>query len=145
MSNREIETLAWITRAFAVNPIAGHLGARAIACDPVAGRITVEFDGRPEFCNLLGTIQGGILAAMLDLTMSFAVLCTMGDGGWVVPTLEMKTNFIAPARPGTVIGSGALVRKGRSVTFLEGRLSDPAGHLLTTGTATGQLKAWPRR
>ena len=90
----------------------------------------MEFDGRPEFCNLLGSIQGGILAAMLDLTMSFAALCTMGSRGWVVPTLEMKTNFIAPAQPGTIVGTGALVRKGRSVTFMEGQLSDPAGNLL---------------
>ena len=141
----ESDTLAWITRSFAENPVAGHLGARAIACDPLAGRITVEFDARPEFTNLLGSVQGGLLGAMLDIVMSFAALCTMGGPGWVVPTLEMKTNFITPARPGRIVGEGWLVRKGRSIAFMEGRLLDGHGTLLTTGTATGRLGRWPPR
>ena len=143
MRASESETLDWITRTFAANPIAVHLGARATACDPVHGRITVEFTSRPEMLNLLGTIHGGMLAAMLDISMSFSALCTMG-GNHVVPTIDMTTKFVAPARPGTIIGKGEVVHKGRSITFMEGRLFDSAGSLLTTGTATGRLRPWPQ-
>ena len=142
MRATESETLEWIERAFAANPIAVHLGARATACDPACGRITVEFKSRPELCNLLGTIHGGILAAMLDISMSFSALCTMG-GDHVVPTIDMTTKFIAPAAPGVIVGKGEVVHKGRSITFMEGRLFDPAGNLLTTGTATGRIRPWP--
>jgi hypothetical protein len=47
---------------------------------------------------------------------------------------------IAPARPGEIVGEGMLVRRGRSIAFMEGRLTDPQGNLLTTASATGQIR-----
>jgi uncharacterized protein (TIGR00369 family) len=134
--------LAIIARAFAANPIAVHVGARAVACDPAHGRITLEFTSRPEFLNLLGTIHGGILAAMLDISMSFSALCTLG-GDHVIPTIDMTMKFIAPAKPGVIVGKGEVVHKGRSITFMEARLFDADGTLLATGTATGRIRPWP--
>jgi uncharacterized protein (TIGR00369 family) len=143
MTVAEAAALDWIRRTYETNPIALLLGADPLACDPVAGRITIAFEAKPEFCNLLGTVQGGMLAAMLDMVMSFAVLCTMGGPGHVVPTVNMNTQFLSPARPGRIVGEGAVVKKGRSVAFMEGRLRDRDGRLLTTATASGQLMKWP--
>jgi uncharacterized protein (TIGR00369 family) len=143
MSATEAETLDWISRTYETNPIATLLGAKPLSCDPVAGRITIWFEAKPEFCNLLGTVQGGMLAAMLDLVMSFSALCTMGGPGFVVPTIDMNTHFLSPARPGRIVGEGAVVKKGRTITFMEGRLRDERGTLLTTATASGSLMRWP--
>jgi uncharacterized protein (TIGR00369 family) len=143
MTVAEAAALDWIRRTYESNPIALLLGADPLACDPVAGRITIAFEAKPEFCNLLGTVQGGMLAAMLDMVMSFSVLCTMGGPGHVVPTVNMTTQFLSPAKPGRIIGEGAVVKKGRSVAFMEGRLRDRDGRLLTTATASGQLMKWP--
>jgi uncharacterized protein (TIGR00369 family) len=143
MTTAEAEAIDWITRTYSGNPIATLLGAKPIACDPQAGRITIAFEAKPEFCNLLGTVQGGMLAAMLDLVMSFAALSTMGGPGFVVPTIDMTTNFLSPVRPGPVIGEGAVVKKGRTITFMEGRLRDRDGKLLTTATSSGTLIKWP--
>jgi uncharacterized protein (TIGR00369 family) len=142
MTVAEAAALDWIRRTYATNPIATLLGADPLACDPVAGRITIAFEAKPEFCNLLGTVQGGMLAAMLDMVMSFAVLCTVGPGH-VVPTIDMNTHFLTPAKPGRLVGEGAIVKKGRSISFMEGRLRDRDGRLLTTATASGQLMKWP--
>ena len=142
MTVAEAEALDWIRRTYATNPIATLLGADPLACDPDAGRITIAFEAKPEFCNLLGTVQGGMLAAMLDMVMSFAVLCTVGPG-FVVPTIDMNTQFLSPAKPGRIVGEGAIVKKGRSISFMEGRLRDAHGRLLTTATASGQLMKWP--
>jgi len=141
----EAAALAWASRLFAELPVAGLLGARPIGCDPQRGRMTVAFQARREFCNLMGSVQGGMLAAMLDLAMAFAVLCTLEalEDGYVVPSLEMKASFLAPARAGALTGEGLVLRKGRSVAFMEGRLLDPHGNLLVTASATGQLR--PRR
>jgi len=138
----EAAALEWAGRVFTQLPVAGLLSARPIGCDPQRGRMTVAFEARRDFCNLMGSVQGGMLAAMLDLVMAFAVLCTLEDG-YVVPSLEMKTSFIAPARAGTITGEGTLVRKGRSIAFMEGRLLDPQGNLLTTASATGQIRPRP--
>jgi uncharacterized protein (TIGR00369 family) len=142
MTVAEAAALDWIRRTYATNPIAMLLGADPLACDPVAGRITIGFEAKPEFCNLLGTVQGGMLAAMLDMVMSFSVLCTVGPGH-VVPTIDMNTHFLTPAKPGRILGEGAVVKKGRSISFMEGRLRDRDGRLLTTATASGQLMKWP--
>src|SRR5262249_36601203 len=144
MSTTEAEALAWIRETYAANPVATLLGAEPLACDPLAGRITIAFEAKPDFANLLGGVQGGMLAAMLDLAMSFAALCTMGGPGWVVPTIDMSTNFLSPARPGRLVAEASVVKKGRTITFMEGRLRDVAGKLLTTATATGTLMKWPR-
>jgi acyl-coenzyme A thioesterase PaaI-like protein len=55
----------------------------------------------------------------------------------------VKTPFISPARAGEITGEGMLVRKGRSIAFMEGRLFDPHGTLLTTASATGQIRLRP--
>ena len=143
MTVAEAAALDWIRRTYETNPIATLLGADPLACDPVAGRITIAFEAKPEFCNLLGTVQGGMLAAMLDMVMSFSVLCTMGGPGYVVPTIDMNAHFLSPARPGPIIGEGAVVKKGRNIAFMEGRLRDGHGTLLTTAAASGQLMKWP--
>jgi len=142
MTVAEAAALDWIRRSYETNPVATLLGADPLACDPGAGRITIAFEAKPEFCNLLGTVQGGMLAAMLDMVMSFSVLCTVGPGH-VVPTIDMNTHFLSPARPGRIVGEGAIVKKGRTISFMEGRLRDRDGRLLTTATASGQLMKWP--
>ena len=142
MTVAEAAALDWIWRSYETNPVATLLGADPLACDPGAGRITIAFEAKPEFCNLLGTVQGGMLAAMLDMVMSFSVLCTVGPGH-VVPTIDMNTHFLSPARPGRIVGEGAIVKKGRTISFMEGRLRDRDGRLLTTATASGQLMKWP--
>jgi uncharacterized protein (TIGR00369 family) len=135
----EAAALAWAGRIFAELPVAGLLGAQPLGCDPQRGRMLVGFQAQREFCNLMGSVQGGMLAAMLDLPMAFAVLCTLEEG-YVVPSLEMKTSFVAPARAGAITGEGWLLRKGRSIAFMEGRLLDPQGNLLATASATGALR-----
>ena len=138
----EAAALAWAARVFAELPVAALLKAQPLGCDPQLGRMLVRFEAQRAFCNLMGTVQGGMLAAMLDLAMAFAVLCTLEDG-YVVPSLEMKTSFVAPARAGAITGEGWILRKGRSVTFMEGRLLDPEGNLLATASATGALRLRP--
>lgn len=143
MSTTDAEAIDWIRQSYVTNPIATLLGAEPVVCDPAKGRITIAFQARPEFCNLLGNVQGGMLAAMLDLVMSFSVLCTMGGPGYVVPTIDMNTHFLSPAKPGRIVGEGRVMKKGRSIAFMEGRLLDAQGVLLTIATASGTLMKWP--
>lgn len=47
-------------------------------------------------------------------------------------TLELKTSFLRPARPGKLYGEGRVVHRGREVVFLEGTLSEGEGRPLAT-------------
>ena len=73
------------------------LGARIIEVDIESGIMVVEFEAKEEFTNPVGNIQGGFLAAMLDGTMGPALTATLEENEFA-PTLELKTNFIAPEK-----------------------------------------------
>jgi uncharacterized protein (TIGR00369 family) len=104
----------------------------------------VQFDGKPEFRNPAGHIQGGILAAMLDETFSPALASRLASDEFPA-TLEFKVNFIAPARVGVIFGEARIVRKGKSVCFLEASLTDANGELLATASATARVHKRPER
>ncbi|MEN3976117.1 PaaI family thioesterase [Emcibacter sp. SYSU 3D8] len=114
------------------------LGATFIDGHAEQGWIRIRYLGTEAFDNSSGLIQGGILAAMLDNAMSRAVLQRLDDGQ-IIQTLEMKTTFIGPAPIGPVVCEGQVVRQGRSIVFLEGRLFNEAGDLLVTASSTAKL------
>jgi uncharacterized protein (TIGR00369 family) len=139
MNAREAEALERWRRLLAELPVAKLLGAEAIAWHEDGERSEMGFLAPPQFCNLMGNVQGGLLTAMLDMAMAFSVICAMDDG-YVVPSLEIHTSYIAPAKAGRILAFGRPVRRGRSIAFMEGRLTDQEGKLLATGTATGQIR-----
>ena len=103
-------------------PAASLLGFELVAIDPEAGTIQVRFQGKREFTNPMGTIQGGFLAAMLDDTLGPALVATLAPNQFA-PTIELKVNFIQAARPGPLRGSGRVIARRRSIAFLAGELS----------------------
>ena len=123
---------------YAMPPCAKLLGWHLIEADPKAGRIKVGFDGKPEFCNPAGFIQGGLLSAMLDDTMGPAVLLHT-NGAAYTATISMTVNFLAPARVGRLIGEAQVTQVGKTVAFIEARLTDEKGTLVATATSTARV------
>ncbi len=124
-------------------PCAELLGWEVVDARPADGWIRVRFEGRPQFCNPAGFIQGGFLAAMLDDTMGPAMFI-FGEGRVFTPTIDLHVSFLSPARPGPLYGEGQVVQAGKSIAFLEGRLMDLSGTLVARGTASARLVAAER-
>lgn len=99
-----------------------------------------RFESRPDFLNLLGVVQGGYLAAMMDEAITDAIVIAT-DYRYYIPTLSLSMTFIAPAWPGHYRGEGRVTHLGRSTVFAEGRLFDAEGTLLATAHATTGLTA----
>ena len=123
---------------FETPPISKLLGWRLIESKPADGVIRVGFEGKPEFCNPAGAIQGGILAAMLDDTMGPAAFIMTG-GKQYTPTITMTVNFLAPGRVGAFVCEAKVVQMGRTVVFVEARLMDSAETLVATASSTSRL------
>ena len=51
----------------------------------------------------------------------------------------MTVNFLAPAKPGPITGEANVTQFGRTVAFVEGRLTAEDGALLATATASARL------
>jgi uncharacterized protein (TIGR00369 family) len=114
------------------------LGWELRAVDTDAGTIEVGFTASPAFLNPVGNVQGGFLAAMLDDTLGPALVATLGPGQFA-PTLELKVNFLRPARPGPLVGRGRVVHRGGTIAFLDGSLEDESGAVVATATATARI------
>ncbi len=105
--------------------------------DSAAGFVRLSFAEQPAFSNHFGNIQGGFAVAMIDVLVSLAAYVKLRD--WL-PTVEIKTSFIGPARIGTCIGEARVIRAGKTVVFLEGSLWGPDGQLAVHATATVLVK-----
>jgi uncharacterized protein (TIGR00369 family) len=123
---------------FAMPPCAKLLGWHMIEADPDQGRVRIGFNGKPEFCNPAGFIQGGLLSAMLDDTMGPAVLLH-SNGAAYTATISMTVNFLSPARVGRLIGEAQVTQVGKTVAFVEARLTDEQGTLIATATSTARV------
>ena len=130
-------------------PCAKLLGWHLIDARPKDGWIRIGFDGKQDFCNPAGFVQGGILSAMLDDTMGPAVFA-MTEGRLYTATISLTVNFLAPAKPGRIVGEARVTQLGKSVAFIEGRLTAQDGTLLATATTnarlveSGKALQWPQ-
>ncbi len=121
-------------------PCATLLGWHLLDARPQEGWIRIGFDGKPEFCNPAGFVQGGLLTAMLDDTMGPAVFA-MTDGRLYTATISLTVNFLAPARPGPIVGEGQVTQLGKTIAFVAGRLMAEDGTVLATASANARLVA----
>lgn len=118
---------------FELPPASKLLGWTLRAVDTQAGTIEIGFTIDERFMNPAGTVQGGVLAAMLDDTQGPA-LFAMTDGQVYAPTIDFTVSFVKAARPGRFVGKGRVVSLGKTIVFTEAELFDEAGELVARGT-----------
>ncbi|HXQ11142.1 MAG TPA: PaaI family thioesterase [Caulobacteraceae bacterium] len=123
---------------FEMPPCARLLGWTLLDHDAERGWAKLSFEGRPEFANPAGLIQGGLLAAMLDDAMGPAVLL-MTEGRLYSSTIDMHVSFLAPARPGRLIAEAQVLQLGKTVAFTEAKLMDERGTTLALARASQRL------
>jgi uncharacterized protein (TIGR00369 family) len=99
------------------------------------GTCVVRCPVRDFMFNPQGTLHGGVIATVLDISMGHLLHHTAGAG----MTLEMKTQYIRAATGGIVTAEGRFIRQGRSINFLESRMHDEGGELLAMATSTWRL------
>jgi uncharacterized protein (TIGR00369 family) len=96
----------------------------------------VAFTVRDFMFNPQGSLHGGIIAMALDISMGHLIKHTVGSPGI---TLEMKTQYLRPATSGRVRCEGRFLRRGRTINYLEARMTGADGKLLALATSTWQL------
>ena len=111
--------------------------ARLLDLDIVYGEddCTVRCTVRDFMFNPQGSLHGGIIATVLDISMGHLLQHAVGVG----MTLQMNTQFFKPAREGVVQARATFLRKGRSINYLESRMTDAEGGLMAAATSTWRL------
>ena len=104
------------------------LGFELIELDMDGSTTRVRFEGKPEFCNPFGTIQGGFLAAMIDDAMG--MLATVKLQGRAIPnTIDLNLQYLRPVKAGKIEVAARITGKGRTQMFAEAELFDGRGKL----------------
>ena len=97
--------------------------------------LKITFHVNEMLMNPQGSLHGGVIATVMDISMGHLVNKTSGMG----TTIEMKIQYLRPVRQGQVICKGRFIKKGRTVSFMESRLLDESGKLAAIATATWKM------
>ncbi|MCG2839636.1 PaaI family thioesterase [Sandaracinobacter sp. RS1-74] len=117
-------------------PTTALLGLELEAVSQSAGTTRYRMLAKPEFCNPMGNLQGGIITTALDDAAATAVIAKAGRRVGV-PTIEFKVSFFAPARlGGSYVFEGRVLKMGRSISFAEADMLDETGKLLARLTTS---------
>lgn len=96
------------------------IGARVAELDE--GLAVFEVDYRPELSQQNGFFHAGIVATLVD-TAGGCAGGTMMPKGSNVLTVEYKLNLLAPAQGEQLRARAEVVKAGRTLTIVQGRVS----------------------
>ncbi|OQB19483.1 MAG: Thioesterase superfamily protein [Euryarchaeota archaeon ADurb.Bin190] len=99
------------------------------------GRAELYMTVRPDMHNGVGWLQGGLYTALCDEAMALA-LFTVLDKEAAIATISQCTSFMQGVRNGRINAAGEVVKRGKSVAFMRGRVSSEAGESLAECTAS---------
>ncbi len=100
----------------------------------------------PEFCRMRlpfkadlqqarGLVHGGAIASLIDSAGFLAIKAASTDiiGS---STISMTVNYLAPARQIDLVAEARILRRGRSIVFLEVDILAPDGERVAKGQLT---------
>ena len=116
-------------------PAATLLGLQLDEVEP--GRTVFSMLADEVHENPMGTMHGGVVAALVDTAMGCALSSRLpADAGFT--TLELKTNYVRAITQATgrVYAEGTVLHSGGRVATTEARVSDANGTLYAHATST---------
>ncbi len=98
------------------------------------GYAAISYKIRKEMTNPLGTIQGGVMAALIDDTMGLAFYTLFQQNMYT--TTNLNVNFLFGAKEGEeVIVKANVVRIGKKIANIECKVYNETGGIITTATS----------
>jgi acyl-CoA thioesterase len=99
------------------------------------GRARIRLTVDPAWHNPNGVLHGGVIYAMADSGMGIAISSGLPEGEHCA-TIEIKINYLATVREGTLISETEVVKQGRNIVFAESRVTDGQGRLVATASGS---------
>src|SRR6266436_2692019 len=135
MSAQEIPLKSDFRERARVNdiPVARLIGfeAKEIA----DGRATVMLAAGPQHANPMGTLHGGIVCDIADAAMGMAFASTLAPEESFT-TVELKINFFRPVWEARLKAEGKVVRRGRTIGYVECTITDEESRLVAKAAST---------
>jgi uncharacterized protein (TIGR00369 family) len=116
-------------------PASAHLGQTLREIDTEEGWVLIGYTLSEAHFNRYGAIHGGVIACVMDDVVATAA-GLVAQWGEIAPTLEMKVSYLNQAGAGAHTGEARVVKRGKTILFLEGTLQNEAGKTIATASAT---------
>ncbi|MBX3412693.1 MAG: PaaI family thioesterase [Pirellulales bacterium] len=108
------------------------IGLRIVDLRP--GWSKLEIDWRPDLCQPLGIMHGGVIATMIDSGIAYALVlsevATQG-AGWV--SVDLRVKYLRPASAGTLVCESTIPRLGRQIIHGESIVRGADGKEIARG------------
>ena len=121
------------------SPFMRFLGLQLVRA--TEGSVEIRLPFRDEFLRSDGSdwLHGGVVSAFADIVGDYAVITKTGAG---VPTIDLRVDYLRPARRGDLVGTGRTLRVGRTVSVADVEIRDSQGTVVAVGRA---VYASPRK
>ncbi len=98
------------------------------------GLAEIEYTVRKEMTNPLGTMQGGIMAALVDDTMGMAFFTLSQEN--MFTTTNLNINYLYGVKEGEkVVVKAEVVRIGKKIANIECKVMNEKGDVICTATS----------
>jgi len=100
--------------------------------DAAPGRSTSRVTWRPDLTQPAGLMHGGVIAALVDTGMAYALLLCdelrelRARGGSLV-SVDLRVKYLRPVSKGSVVCEARLVRMGRRVVHADAVVTNEQG------------------
>lgn len=115
-------------------PLRRYLGLGLETSDE-PGRASASLVLGPERRNPNGTVHGAVLFAMVDTAMGAATMSVLPEGQFCA-SVDVQLRFVRPASAGELRAEVEVLKRGRSVVHLDGRVHDADQRLVATAAGT---------
>jgi uncharacterized protein (TIGR00369 family) len=122
-----------IKRVVNTSPYFSLLSMEIKSLEPGLARLEVALE--EKHLHPFGKVHGGVFASLVDAAAFWALYVEVEEGKWMT-TVEMKLNFLAPAKVGKLVAEGRRIKLGQTLSLGEASVKDEEGRLLAHGIGT---------
>lgn len=102
-----------------------------------AGKIIYHIEIQQKHLATPIASHGGVVSSLMDSTTGIAALSLVCEEGFIVSTVELKLNFLAPVRLGDKLqGESFVLAKGKRLIVTEAEIRNQNNVLVAKGMGT---------
>lgn len=99
------------------------------------GRTQAGIDVAAQHLNPNGVVHGAVLFALVDTAMGGAAMSVLPEGRYAT-SVDIQFRFVRPASSGALLATADVIKQGRHVIHLDGRIEGDGGRLVATAAGT---------
>ena len=116
------------------SPFVRHMAMRIT--DLTWGGATFELAPAEFRLQPFGVVHGGNIATLIDSATFWACFLSMDSDDDGLASVDVKLNYLAPARVEPLSCTGTLIKAGKTLSYAEAEVRTGDGRLIAHGTST---------